>query len=250
MRTTVAGHLGAGDLGRDQILACAAHLLDIGFFRVGSEDYAEENGTYGLATLLKRHVTIGAGSVTFDYVAKDSKRRIQSFVDPVVADILTQLKTRRGGGRHLLAYRRDTGWAGVSAGEINDYLRVVTGINCSAKDFRTWNATVIAAVALAVGTGAPSATARKRWVRQAMNEVAHYLGNTPAVARASYVDPRIVDSYLSGQTIRPALGDLTGPEPDPGARGGQDSPIALCTHGPIEDAVVGLLEDHAAPLVA
>jgi DNA topoisomerase-1 len=236
-RTVVGRDLGQDPLGRDQVLACAGHLLDIGFFRIGSEGYAEENQTYGLATLLRSHATIQGNSVTFDYPAKGSLRRVQSVVDPLAGEILTALKRRRGGGPELLAYREPTGrrscrWTDVTSHQINEYVRAASGVDCSAKDFRTWNATVLAAVALAIGTPGPSPTVRKRRVSRAMQEVAHYLGNTPAVARRSYVDPRVVDAYLGGDTI--AL-----------PRDGLGAPCAteagLCIQGPVEKAVLKLL---------
>jgi DNA topoisomerase-1 len=234
LRAIVHEHLAAGDLGRQQVLACAAHLLDIGFFRIGTESYAEENDTYGLATMLKRHVVIEGDTVTFDYPAKGSKRRVQSVVDPTVSMILTRLKRRRGGGPELLAYRANSGtarWVDVTSDDINDYLRCGTQIACSAKDFRTWNATVLAAVALAVGSPPSSPTGRKRRVTQAVAEVAHYLGNTPAVARASYIDSRLIDLYLAGETI-------SVPHHQYGQRSVDG---ALCIQGPIEQAVVELL---------
>jgi DNA topoisomerase IB len=245
MRSVVGEHLALGDLGRDQILACAAHLLDIGFFRIGSEGYAEENQTYGLATMLKRHVSISGDTVTFDYPAKGSKRRVQSVVDPAVSAILVQLKRRRGGGPELLAYRSraepgPVRWVDVTSDDINAYLRSTTGIACSAKDFRTWNATVLAAVALAVGTPATSPTGRKRRVALAITEVAHYLGNTPAVARASYVDSRVIDRYLAGETI----------SVPPSLFGDQGCPGGLCIQGPIEEAVVALLEGRGDGVTA
>jgi len=253
LRSVVNEHLSAGDLGREQILACAAHLLDIGFFRIGTEGYADENHTYGLATMLKGHVTIEGDTVTFDYPAKDSKRRVQSVVDPVISAVLTQLKRRRGGGPELLAYRAATStkattattrWRDVTSDDINAYLRAGTGIQCSAKDFRTWNATVIAAVALAVGTTPASPSGRTRRVSQAIREVSHYLGNTPAVARASYVDSRVIDLYMGGETIAvpSEFGALD-----------QCQPGALCIQGPIERAVVDLLsgrDGHMAAAVA
>ena len=239
LRSVVAEHLAAGDLGRDQVLACAAHLLDIGFFRIGTEGYAEENGTYGLATMLKRHVTIEGDTVTFDYPAKDSKRRVQSVVDPAISEILTQLKRRRGGGPELLAYRAHaatgtapstaTRWRDITSDDINAYLRTGTGFQCSAKDFRTWNATLIAAVSLAVGTTPDSRTGRQRRINQAVREVAHYLGNTPAVARASYIDSRVIDRYQAGETISVP------------AEFGISEEGRLCIQGAVERAVVDLL---------
>ncbi len=238
-------HLALEGLPRERVLACAARLLDLGFFRIGTEGYAEENQTYGLATIHKRHVKLEPPStVNFDYVSKGSKRRIQSVVDPEVYVVVEALKRRRGGKVELLAWSRGREWVDVRSVDINLYIKEVTGGDFSAKDFRTWNATLLAAVALAVSNKANSPTARKRAVARAMKEVAHYLGNTPAVCRSSYVDPRVVDRYQAGQTIAPALEEamVTAPA-DPAAAG------TLLTQGAIEEAVLDLLEENPTPLV-
>jgi DNA topoisomerase-1 len=192
---------------RDAVLACAVRLLDRGSFRVGGEDYAAQNGSYGLATLLKSHVAVGRdGTLRFDYPAKSSQRRIQAVCDRDAYAIIAALKRRRGGGPQLLAYRERRRWHDIRSEDINAYLRQRSGQDCSAKDFRTWNATVLAASALAVGAAqAPTASpsARKRIEKQAVAEVAEHLGNTPAVCRGSYIDPRIFDRFASGWTIAP-----------------------------------------------
>lgn len=164
LRRRVERDLSADGIGRERVLACAARLLDRGFFRIGSEDYAEENGTYGLATMHKRHVTIDGGLVTFDYRSKGGSRRVQALEDPELAELVRVLKRRRGGGEELLAYKRGGRWVDVKSADINDYVREATGGDFTAKDFRTWNATVLAAVALAVSATAlgRSRTARKR----------------------------------------------------------------------------------------
>ena len=196
---------------RDRALGCALRLLDKGFFRIGSEGYAEENETYGLATMRKSHVTLGRdGVVIFDYEAKGGKRRRQRVVDPHVYDVVSALKRRRGGGPELLAYKSAGRWVDVKSADINAYVKEATGGDFTAKDFRTWNATVIAAVALAVSGPAAgtSKTARKRAIRRAVDEVARYLGNTPSVCRASYIDPRVFDRYDGGLTIGGVLPEL------------------------------------------
>ena len=207
LRRTTARDLGLDGLVRDQVLACAVRLLDEGFFRVGGEEYAEDNGTVGLATMLKSHVSLANGRVlTFDYPAKGGDRRVQSVVDADVYAVVSQLKRRRGGGEELLAYRNSRRWTDVRSTDVNDYLREVAGGDFTAKDFRTWNATVLAASSVAVlGQRAESATARKRVASLAITEVARYLGNTPAVCRASYVDPRVFDRFNAGETILPTL---------------------------------------------
>lgn len=215
MRRQVARDLAGGGLGRERVLACATRLLDRGFFRIGSEGYAEENGSYGLATMLREHVTLGDRNVlTFDYPAKGSLRRVQSVIDPDVHELIATLKRRRT-GEELLAYRSGKGWIDIRSADINEYIKAATGGEFSAKDFRTWNATVLAAVSLSIlGEQRPSRTARKRVVALAMKEVAYYLGNTPAVCRSSYVDPRVIDRFEAGVTI--ALGaDALEADPTP-----------------------------------
>jgi DNA topoisomerase IB len=202
LRQRIANDLDNDELTRDRVLACATRLLDLGFFRIGTEGYAEQNQTYGLATIRKDHVTIRGNVVEFDYVAKSGKQRLQEIVDPSVLDVVQALKRRRSGGPELLAYRRDGQWCDVKSADINAYIKEVTGGEFTAKDFRTWAATVLAAVALAVSReAAKSPTARKRAISRVFQEVSHYLGNTPAVCRSSYVDPRVVDRYLAGVTI-------------------------------------------------
>ncbi|HEX8003617.1 MAG TPA: DNA topoisomerase IB [Mycobacteriales bacterium] len=233
LRDRINDDLRTEGLGRERVLACAARLLDLGFFRIGTEGYAEQNQTYGLATIRKDHVTVRGEVVTFDYVAKSGKQRIQSIVEPTVVEVVTALKRRRGGGPELLAYRRaDGGWCDLKSADINAYIKEVTGGDFSAKDFRTWAATVLAAVALAVSAEASrSRTARRRAVARMYQEVSHYLGNTPAVCKASYVDPRVVDRYLSGVTV--PLDKLGA-----GAQAGH-----LGTQGAVEWAVLDLLAD-------
>jgi DNA topoisomerase I len=233
-RRRVAEHLDQPGLSRDRVLACSVRLLDLGFFRIGGESYAETNETYGLATIRKEHVSIDGDAVVFEYVAKGSKDRYQSVVDDQVREIVQALKRRRGGGSELLAWKDEQGgWHDVRSSDVNDYIQLLTAGEFTAKDFRTWHATVLMAVALAVsGNARTSPTARKRAVARAYREVADYLGNTPAVARASYVDPRIVDLYLDGKTIAPAL-DALGADQEYGQ---------MATLGTIEDAVREMLQ--------
>jgi DNA topoisomerase IB len=149
-----------------------------------------------------------------------------------VAAAVRSLRRRRGGGDQLLAYRSGPCWHDVTAADINDYLREVSGGDYTAKDFRTWHATVLAAVGLAVSEGASASdAARKRAIARVVREVADYLGNTPAVARASYIDPRVIELYEDGSTIASVLGDL-----------GRDRDFGdLATRGRAETAVVRLL---------
>jgi DNA topoisomerase I len=240
LREHIAEVLAASDeLSRERVLACAVRMLDHGFFRIGTEVYAEDNETYGLATMRKEHVSVRAGAVEFDYPAKSGKRRVVQLVDPVVLEVVGRLKRRRSGGGQLLAYRDGAtsggAWCAVSSGDINAYVKDLLGEEFSAKWFRTWNATVLAAVALAVSAdAATSPSAQKRVMARAVSEVAHYLGNTPAVARNSYIDPRVFDRYASGWTIAGVLTDL-GDDADLGAPSIQ---------GVVEEAVLDLLTER------
>jgi DNA topoisomerase I len=204
LRERVAGDLALEGMPKDKALACAVRLMDRGFFRIGSEDYAEENDTYGIATMGKRHVTVADDEITFDYEAKGRQRRIQAIGDPVAAEVVHALKKRRGGGEELLAYKANGRWSDVRSPDINEYVKAAAGAEFSAKDFRTWGGTVLAAQALAVSAviaAEGTKSARKRAKTRAIKEVARYLGNTPAVARTSYIDPRIFDRFDGGLTI-------------------------------------------------
>jgi DNA topoisomerase IB len=230
LREHVDAAMRTRDMGREHVLACAVRLLDRGFFRVGGEDYAVTNNSYGLATMLKRHVRLRGDVLVFDYPAKHGKRRVQAVIDPDVAATIAHLKARRGGGPELLAYKDGRRWVDVRSEDINEYLKATTGEDVSAKDFRTWGATVLAAMALAVaGEVAATKTGRKRAISRAVKEVAHYLGNTPAIARASYIDPRVFDGYREGRTIAHAL-PLVAEDGD-----------APAIQGPVEEAVLDLI---------
>jgi DNA topoisomerase IB len=240
LRERVRRDLGREGMRRERVLACAARLLDLGFFRIGSEDYAEENDTYGIATMRKRHVVLDGDLIVFDYESKGGQRRVQALADPGVAKVVRALKRRRGGGHELLAYKRGRRWVDVRSSDINEYVKEASGGDFTAKDFRTWSATVLAAVALAVSGQAAngSRTGRKRAKARAVKEVARYLGNTPTVCRASYIDPRVFDRFDGGLTIGGVLPELA---EDAGAW-----PLVQRT---VEEAVLDLLagdEDSAA----
>ncbi|HKG04281.1 MAG TPA: DNA topoisomerase IB [Conexibacter sp.] len=197
---------GTDALGEARVLACAVRLLDVGLFRIGGEDYAAENETYGLTTLLKSHVHVERDGLLFDFPAKHGVRRVQRVCDADVRPVIAALKRRRGGGAELLAWKRDRRWIDVKADDVNAYLKEAAGGDFSAKDFRTWNATALCAVALAVrAQEASSRTSRRRLVKAAIDEVAVFLGNTPAVARGSYIDPRVIDRFGEGLTVAAAL---------------------------------------------
>ena len=194
------------------VTACAVRLLDLGFFRIGSEDYAQRNESYGLTTMLRRHVAIDDGQLIFDFPAKSGQRRMVAVADEESLAVVAALKRRRS-GEQLLAFRDGGTWRELHADQVNEYIKLVAGGDFTAKDFRTWNATVLAAVALAARTDTPAGR-RERAVSAAIKTVAAYLGNTPAVCRASYVDPRVIDRFKAGVTIAPALGSPATDGPD------------------------------------
>jgi DNA topoisomerase I len=234
LRRRLANDLDGSEPTRERVLACAVRMLDVGLFRIGSEQYADEDHGVGLATIRKAHVSIRGDTIVFDYPAKGGIRRVQVIEDPLSRDVVRALRRRRGGGEELLAYRERGRWTGLRSDDINDYLKRQIGGEFSAKDFRTWNATVLAAVSVATdGRGASSKSARKRAIDRATRGVAELLGNTPAVARRAYIDPRVFDRYLSGDTIAPVLeriGDLD----HTNARG----------RARLERAVLDVLEDN------
>jgi len=204
-------------LGEARVLACAARLLDVGLFRIGGEDYAARNETYGLTTLLRAHVKVERDALLFDFPAKHGVRRVQRVCDADVRPVVVALKRRRGGGDELLAWRRGQRWVDVRAEDVNAYLKEAAGGDFSAKDFRTWNATALCAVALAArAQDVRSRSSRRRLVKAAIDEVAVLLGNTPAVARGSYVDPRVIDRFDEGLTVAAALAEDAREQPEDG----------------------------------
>ncbi len=222
LREEVAADLATDGMPRDRAVAAMVRLLDVGFFRIGCEDYAERNGTYGLATMLREHVVVDGDGLVFDFPAKHARRRVQQVVDADVAEIVMTLKRRRGGGPELFAFKQARTWCDVRSSHVNAYLKERTGADISAKDFRTWGATVLCAVSLGVAEAVPAPARAKRKASRksiqarAIKEVARYLGNTPAVCRGSYVDPRVLDRHSNGDTIARTLQEL-GEVPDAGA---------------------------------
>lgn len=236
LRTAIDAQLQEDDeLTRDRVLAAAVRLIDLGCFRVGSDSYASDNGTYGMATLERDHVRIENDErMVFDYVAKGGQARTQIVVDDAVLAVVKRLKRRRGDDPRLLAFRDDDGWHALHADDVNGYLEQHAG-PCTAKDFRTWNATVLAAIGLAERAAkAVTGTAHQRAIRETIEDVAEMLGNTPAVARGSYVDPRVIDRYDSGWTIAACLADV----------GGREAFDEIDRRGPLDAAVRDLIHDE------
>ncbi|MFD0353359.1 DNA topoisomerase IB [Streptomyces sp. NPDC127110] len=233
LREHVAQDLAGHGLTRVRVLACLTRLLDLGFLRVGGERYARDNGSFGLTTLLREHATCRDGEIRLHFPAKSGKEVERALVDEPAHAVIRALLRRRDDGERLFAYWEHRAWHEVHAEDLNSYLRERSGRDVTAKDFRTWYATVLAAVALAVSEStadAPQAR-RSKVVARAVREVSEYLGNTPAVCRASYIHPRIIELYEEGETIAAALGEL-----------GEDGTFGEpATHGRVERAVLQLL---------
>ncbi|MEU6852352.1 DNA topoisomerase IB [Actinacidiphila alni] len=224
-------------LTRGRVLSCAVRLLDLGFFRVGSAGYSLDNGTYGLTTMLREHTECRRGEVRFSYPAKGAKHMVRAVADEQTCATVRALLRRAGDGEELFAYWEGRAWHTVDSAALNACLRDFSGADITAKDFRTWHATVLAAVALAVSwpVACRSRTGRRKAVARAVQEVSHYLGNTPAVCRASYIDPRVIELFEEGHTVAADL-DRLGEGTDFGRP---------ATQGAVERAVLALLRDGA-----
>ncbi len=210
VREEVLADLGEDDLGQKATCALAVRLIDLGCFRIGNDMYAEEYGSFGLTTLERQHVRRAGDLLVFEFTGKSGVEHHVEIDDVVAVEALDRRRRRRRSDRRLLD---------VTGTDVNEYLRGVSRLDVTAKDFRTWHGTVLAAAALAEAPLASesSKTARKRAVAGAMREVAEFLGNTPALARSSYVDPRVVDAYEEDRTIRAAVRRTSG-EVDADAR--------------------------------
>ncbi|MET3705459.1 DNA topoisomerase-1 [Arthrobacter sp. UYEF6] len=187
---------------RERVLAAAFRMLDSGSLRVGSERYTNENGSRGLATLLCAHVHVRRECLELKFPAKSGKDWESEIHDADLAALVRTLK-RRGGNARLLAYKEGRTWRPVTSADINAYVKERTGLDFTAKDFRTLRGTVAAAVSLARSGPQRTVSARKGAISVAMQEAAAVLGNTPSIARKSYVDPRLLDHFAAGETIDP-----------------------------------------------
>jgi DNA topoisomerase-1 len=230
LRRSVRRDIELEGMPRERALAAAVRLLDLGFFRIGSEEYAETNESYGLATIRREHVHRDGEEIVFDFPAKSNQRRIQAIGDAAAIAALEAMRRRRGGPADLLAWKEGRRWRDVRSTDINEYIKDAIGTEFSAKDFRTWSGTVLAAAALAGEEKPASGSAAKRTINRAVKTVAAALGNTPAVCRRSYIDPRVFDRYRDGETI------------DLGRRVAAEGTMSERTRQRIEREVLGLID--------
>lgn len=233
LRERVSEDLAQPGLGRARVLAAAVRLLDLGCFRIGGEQYAAAHETFGVATLRKEHVKVRRDTMTFSFPAKGAKWCEVVVRDADLLPVISALVRRRGGGPDLLCYKEGRRWVDVRSDDVNQYVKDAAGEDFSAKDFRTWSATVLCAAFLAEVDPLPtSPTARRRAVSGVVRRVAEHLGNTPTVCRSSYIDPRVLDRFAHTQTIARALV----------ARGG-DAMEGPTLRESVDRAVVALLEE-------
>ena len=205
LRARVIHDLAGEGLGRTRVLAAIVRLLDVGLFRIGGEEYADEHETFGVASLRRDHVNLRKDVMVFKYEGKGSIERVVEIRDGPTREVVAALHRRRTGGRNLFAYKQGRSWVELRAHDVNDYIKETVGDRFSAKDFRTWSGTVLAAVALAENEPPSEARADVRAVTKAVAKVAEHLGNTPAVSRSAYIDPRVVERFREGETIRDSL---------------------------------------------
>jgi DNA topoisomerase-1 len=220
MRRRVRHDLRHAELARERVIAVALRMLDLGLFRTGGEEYEQEHGTHGVTTLHRKHVRVDGELVHFHFPAKSGVERDATVRDPALAEAITALKRSRAPGPRLLQYRDGKRWREITGSDVNAEFKVLTGSDFTVKDLRTWAATVTAAAALAElsldkGTpkkatakkataqkaAAPSATAAAKSEREVVKMVSAQLGNTPAVARRSYVDPTVFEKHNAGETL-------------------------------------------------
>ncbi|GAB7003155.1 DNA topoisomerase IB [Nocardioides sp. AN3] len=208
-RERVLLDLGSEGMPLERACACAVRLLDIGYFRIGNDVYADTNGSFGLTTLQRQHVRRLQDRLVFTFTGKSGVDHRIEIDDAMVTEAIEVMRRRRSGDRTLLAYLVGRRWRAMLPALVNDYVREMTGVDATAKDFRTWHATVLAAAGLASrlgeAGGTVSRTRGRRIVTATMREVADFLGNTPTLARKSYVDPRVVSAFEEGRTIMPAV---------------------------------------------
>ncbi len=197
LRSAVVADLGGRHLDRERVTAAAVRLIDLGLFRIGGEKYAELDHHYGATTLQRHDVTVMRDGVAFDYIAKEGKRRTITVTDDAVRSVVRALLRSESTSDYLFSFRDKDAWRPLRSHQVSTYIATRAGGHFTAKEFRTWNATVLMALLLANAEPAPSARSRKSAVTAAVRGVADWLGDTPAVARASYIDPRVMERYTS-----------------------------------------------------
>jgi DNA topoisomerase I len=226
LRAATVRDLKRRQLDRDRVTASAVRLIDLGLFRIGGERYAELDHHYGAATLEKRHVNVMRDGITFTYVAKEGKHREITVTDGAIRPTVRALAGSGNGLDALFSWQDGDTWRALHSHDVSSYIAAHAGAHFTAKEFRTWNATVLMALLLANAAPAPDPRSRRNIITASVRGVAGWLGDTPAVARASYIDPRLISHYESAGELRtvPAV------------------PVALPAAAEAETAVATLLQ--------
>ena len=209
VRRRVRADLARDGLVREAALAAAVRMVDLGCFRLGADSYTEQNGSYGLTTLERRHVRHTAEGCVFSFVGKSGIDHEITLADPQLCKVLHVMTGRRDPAARLLSLKENRRWVPLQPADINEHIRELFGLEVTAKDFRTWHATVHVAQELGTAKPVTSKTARTKTVRAAIVSASELLGNTPTVCRSSYVDPRVIDLYEADTTIAPTLQRLS-----------------------------------------
>ena len=197
LRTATLHDLKRRGLDRDRVVASAVRLIDLGLFRIGGEKYAELDHHYGATTLEKRHVRVTRDAVTFDYTAKEGKHRAVTVTDEAILPTVRALARTGNGLDPLFCWQQAGAWQPLRSHDVSSYIAARAGGHFTAKEFRTWNATVLMALMLANAGPTPAARTRRRVIAAGVREVAGWLGDTPTVTRTSYIDPRLISRYES-----------------------------------------------------
>ncbi len=232
LRKHVIDDLANADLGKDQVLAAIVRLIDQGFFRVGNDESARSEQTYGLTTVLKKHVRVSGSTLQFDYIGKWRKTQSRAITDAQVAKLVRQL--RKLPGDELFQFKQGDRVVDVKDRHVNEYIQRVIGDRFTAKDFRTWAGTLLCGIALAEQEPPISERDKKKKLRIAVEATAAMLGNTPAVCRSSYICPRLVQDYINDKSFTPLKRPQVG------------SPVAKQRHSIQERALIKLLRETIA----
>jgi DNA topoisomerase I len=195
MRRVTNQHLSDPGLHREKVLACIVRLMDEAYFRVGNEEYAKENQSYGITTLHRKHISVEGDNIHFDFMGKSGQRQVKRLTDAKVAKIIKALDELPG--YEVFKYYDQGGQlTNVTSSEINEYVKDIMGEEFSAKDFRTWGGTLLATAELAAVVKAKTQKQKQKAVTKCVKRVAKKLGNTPEIAKSSYIDPRVISSFM------------------------------------------------------
>src|SRR6478609_2530619 len=253
VRAKLAEHMALRGLPREKVLATVVHLLESTLIRVGNDDYAKENKSYGLTTLRNRHVAVDGTQLRFNFKGKSGKTWRLQIRDRRVAKVVRACQELPG--QRLFQYTDDDGeLREVTSSDVNAYLREITGREITAKDFRTWAGTVMAAMALQEVEAAETQAAAKKNVRAAIERVAARLGNTPAICRKCYVHPEVLQAYAEGQLLLQIEEKVEGVLEDASLRPEETAVLTLLQgrlertlEGQLGDSLVALKEKKPAP---